>query len=76
MENYKALEDIKDFEQLSLSGASDFSMTRKKATGASKLPTLGAAMMMSTAESAETQKLKEENERVKKMMQALQDKLA
>lgn len=76
MENYKALEDIKDFEQLSLSGATDFTLTRKKATAASKLPTLGAAMMMSTAESTETQRLKEENEKVKKMMTALQEKLA
>jgi hypothetical protein len=76
MENYKALEDIKDFEQLSLSGAAEFTVTRKKATGASKLPTLGSVMMMNTAESTETQKLKEENEKVKRMMQVLQEKLS
>jgi hypothetical protein len=51
MENYKALEDIKDFEQLSLTGATDFSLTKKKTTAANKLPTLGAAIMMGAAES-------------------------
>ena len=76
MENYKALEDIKDFEKLSLTGATDFSLTKKKATGAAKLPTLGTAMMMGVAESQETQQLREENEKVKKMMTALQEKLA
>ncbi len=54
MENYKALEEIKNFEHLSLSGGADFSLTRKKATAASKLPTIGAAMMMSAHESNET----------------------
>jgi len=42
MENYKALEDIKDFEALQLTGAS-FSL-QKKATVVSKLPSLGSAM--------------------------------
>jgi hypothetical protein len=51
MENYRALEDIKDFETLSLSGATDFSLTKKKTTAANKLPTLGTAMMMGAAES-------------------------
>jgi hypothetical protein len=76
MENYKALEEIKNFEQISLSGGADFNLTRKKATAASKLPTIGAAMMMNAHESNETQELKAENERVKKMLQSLQEKLA
>lgn len=76
MENYKALEEIKNFEILSLTGGADFSLTRKKATAASKLPTIGAAMMMNAHESNETQELKAENERVKKMLQSLQEKLA
>ena len=71
MENYKALEEIKNFEQISLSGGADFNLTRKKATAASKLPTIGAAMMMNAHESNETQELKAENERVKKMLQSL-----
>lgn len=50
MENYKALEEIKNFETLSLTGGADFNLSRKKATAASKLPTLGAAMMMSAHE--------------------------
>ena len=76
MENYKALEEIKNFEQISLSGGADFNLTRKKATAASKLPTIGAAMMMNAHESNETQELKAENERVRKMLQSLQEKLA
>ena len=48
MENYKALEDIKDFEKLAQTGATDFSLTgKKKATAVSKLPTLGSAMLHS-----------------------------
>ena len=43
MENYKALEDIKDFEALSLNSAV-FSL-QKKATVGSKLPSLGATMV-------------------------------
>jgi hypothetical protein len=69
MENYKALEEIKNFEHLSLSGGADFNLTRKKTTAVSKLPGLGAAMMMNAHESNETQELKAENERVKKMLQ-------
>ena len=45
MENYKALEEIKDFEGLSLKTA-DFSLKKKNTVG-SKLPTIGSAMMMS-----------------------------
>lgn len=41
MENYKALEDIKDFERLDLNRG--FSL-QKKATVTSKLPTLGSAI--------------------------------
>ena len=44
MENYKALEEIKDFEGLSLKTA-DFSLKKKNTVG-SKLPTIGSAMMM------------------------------
>lgn len=55
MENYKALEDIKDFETMSFKGGADFSLTKKKTSGASKLPTLGTAMMMGVAESHEQQ---------------------
>jgi hypothetical protein len=71
MENYKALEEIKNFETLQLTGGVDFNLTRKKATGASKLPTIGAAMMMNAHESSETQEIKAENERVKKMLATL-----
>lgn len=76
MENYKALEEIKDFENLSLRGGLDFSLSRKKNAAASKLPTIGAAMMMNAHESNESAELKAENERVKKMVQQLQEKLA
>ena len=63
MENYRALEDIKDFEKLSSAGG-EFSLQKKKA--ASKLPTLGSAMMMSQSDNAEAQALREENEKVKR----------
>ena len=53
MENYRALEDIKDFERLSLTGGGDF--LKKKQTHSSKLPALGTAMMMSGVESTEIQ---------------------
>ncbi len=43
MENYKALEDIKDFEHLQLKGSANFSL-QKKATVTSKLPSLGTAI--------------------------------
>ena len=43
MENYRALEDIKDFENLQLSAAS-FSLQKKTAT-VSKLPALGMGMV-------------------------------
>lgn len=75
MENYKALEEIKSFETLSLTGGT-FDLARKKTAANSKLPTIGAAMMMNAHESAETAELRAENERTKKMMQALQEKLA
>ena len=42
MENYKALEDIKDFENLQLTGA-QFALQKKTNVNA-KLPTLGVAM--------------------------------
>lgn len=61
MENYKALEDIKDFEHLSLVGG-----PKKKV--ASKLPGLASAMMMNQEQTAETAALREENDRVKKMV--------
>jgi hypothetical protein len=67
MENYKALEEIKDFESLSLKNA-DFSLKKKTNVG-SKLPTIGSAMMMNAQETGETAELRAENERVKKMMQ-------
>ena len=62
MENYKALEEMKDFEKLSLSGAG-FSL-QKKATVHSKLPTLGATMVDPNIVN-ENAELKAENERVK-----------
>lgn len=73
MENYKALEEIKDFENLSLSTGNDFSLQKKKTQTGAKLPTLGSAMM---SDSHERQTLREENERVKKMMQSMQEKVA
>ncbi len=73
MENYKALEDIKDFERLSLTGQS-FSL-QKKATVTAKLPTLGSAMVDPNLKN-ENEELKQENEKVKKMVQQLQEKLA
>jgi hypothetical protein len=45
MENYKALEEIKDFEHLASVGGTEFSLSGKK-KAASKLPTLGSAMIM------------------------------
>ena len=68
MENYKALEEIKNFEHLSLSGGADFSLTRKKAPGTSMLPPV---MFKNAHDSSETQELKAENERVKKMLQSM-----
>lgn len=50
MENYKALEEIKDFERTSAEAS--FSLHQKKKVNA-KLPTLGAAMLMGQAESGE-----------------------
>ena len=76
MENYKALEDIKDFEKLSLTGGAGFSLQKKKTSTASKLPTLGSAMMMNNHESSEAASLKEENSKVKQMMSVMQEKLA
>lgn len=75
MENYKALEEIKDFESLSLKATGDFSL-KKKANVGSKLPTLGSAMMMTAQENSESAELRAENDRVKKMVQQLQEKLA
>lgn len=72
MENYKALEGIKDFENLSLKGTGDFSL-KKKANAGSKLHPLGFEMMMSAQENSETAELRAENDRVKKMMQQLQE---
>ena len=43
MENYKALEEIKDFENIQLN-SSNFSLT-KKATVTAKLPTLGSTVV-------------------------------
>ena len=71
MENYKALEEITNFEHLSLSGGADFSLTRKKAPGTSMLPGLGSVMFKNAHDSSETQELKAENERVKKMLQSM-----
>lgn len=68
MENYKALEEIKDFESLSLKATGDFSL-KKKANVGSKLPTLGSAMMMTAQENSESAELRAENDRVKKMVQ-------
>ena len=42
MENYKVLEEIKNFEHLSLSGGVDFHITRKKTTAGFKLSGLCA----------------------------------
>lgn len=55
MENYRALEDIKDFERLSLTGPGAGDFLKKKQTHSSKLPALGTAMMMSGVESSEIQ---------------------
>lgn len=74
MENYKALEDIKDFEKLSLTG--DFSLQKKKTSTASKLPTLGSAMLMNNHETTEAASLKQENLKVKQMMSVMQEKLS
>ncbi len=72
MENYKALEDIKEFEQLQLSGGAAFSL-QKKATITSKLPTLGSAVYDPNLQN-EVQSLRTENENLKKMMGGLQSK--
>lgn len=72
MENYKALEDIKEFEQLQLSGGTAFSL-QKKATVTSKLPTLGSALYDPSL-NHEVLQLRTENENLKKMMGGLQSK--
>ncbi|CDW86926.1 UNKNOWN [Stylonychia lemnae] len=72
MENYKALEDIKDFENLQLA-SSGFSL-QKKATITSKLPTLGTAFVDPNIAN-ENQALKQENENFKRMIKELQAKL-
>ena len=63
MENYKALEDIKDFENLQMS-SNQFTL-QKKATVASKLPSLGSAMMDPNLQN-QANEWKAENERLKK----------
>eukprot|EP00347_Sterkiella_histriomuscorum_P009298 403341739 len=72
MENYKALEDIKDFENLELNKV--FSL-QKKSTITSKLPTLGSAMYQDPNMQSELQNLRTENDNLKKMIQVLQSKL-
>lgn len=66
MENYKALEEMKDFEKLSLSGGQQFSL-QKKATLHSKLPTLGSAMVDPNLVN-ENAELKAENDKLKNMI--------
>jgi chromosome segregation ATPase len=68
MENYKALEEIKDFESLSLKATGDFSL-KKKANVGSKLVPLGTLLSMTAQENSESAELRAENERVKKMVQ-------
>lgn len=46
VENYKALEEIKDFESLSIKETGDFSL-KKKANVGSKLPSLVSALAIS-----------------------------
>ena len=71
MENYKALEDIKDFEKLQLKG--NFSL-QKKATITSKLPTLGAHVADPNMQN-ELANLRLENELLKKQVRELQAKI-
>lgn len=72
MENYKALEDIKDFEKLQLSGGAAFNIQKKATAGGSKLPTLGAAMMQDPNMQSQVEEMKSENDKLKMMMAALQ----
>jgi hypothetical protein len=72
MENYKALEDIKDFEKLQLSGT-NFSL-QKKATIHSKLPTLGTALADPNLNN-EVANLRVENDTLKKQVRELQQKI-
>jgi len=67
MENYRALEDIKDFEKMQISGG--FSL-QKKATISSKLPTLGATVQDPNMLN-ENNTLKSENENLKRMIKEL-----
>jgi hypothetical protein len=61
MENYKALEELKDFERLNLSASSlgsgegGIAPLKKKAGVGKLLPGLGAAMAMSQEQTLETQ---------------------
>lgn len=71
MENYKALEDIKDFENMNMS--SQFALS-KKATVTAKLPTLGSTVIDPNLQSQNLE-LKAENEKLKKMMAELQAKM-
>ena len=72
MVNYKALEDIKDFENIQLNSSS-FSLT-KKATITSKLPTLGSTVVDPNIQNQNAE-LRAENEKYKKMVAELQAKL-
>jgi Leucine zipper len=67
MENYKALEEIKDFERLSFDKS--FSLQKKAAVN-SKLPTLGTAIMDPNLQH-ELPALKSENDNLRKMMSGL-----
>lgn len=69
-ENYKALEELKDFEKLGAMG-DPMPLKKKAVAGGKLLPGLGAAMALSQEQSIETQQLKEENERVKQMVTTL-----
>ena len=62
MENYKALADIKDFEEMQLNQQADFTLQKKVAAN-SKLPTLGATIADPNV-AKQNNSLKVENEKL------------
>lgn len=67
MENYKALEDIKDFENMNMS--QQFALS-KKGTATAKLPTLGSTIIDPSMQN-ENSELKIENDKLKKLVAEL-----
>jgi len=74
MENYKALQDLKEFESLNLS--SDFSL-HKKTTKMAQLPALGTPMQVTIKEKiVEDEATKQKNKQLEAELSEMKEKLA